>query len=326
MKKQKQNKVWLESLHRWLTGEARLEDERKLENLAKEDSFLAEALEGFRSLPQDDHAATITRLKANLRRKAQKQRGLYFYLLRAAAVATLLVAAWFVVHQFYSEEKLQDGISEAARQSQELTEENLPAPVAEHSVAEPAAHSMDTNLQKENAPYGDLARTSRSKPPPDKTTSPHVASSQPAEISEPPGFFTPGDSGKTEIATARERQEAPGNLSQNAEVLDGAEAKEPLWAKARKSHPGPPAPVGGFKNFEKYIGENLHRPAAAVTAGVGGTVILRFQIRANGRPADFEIVRSSGHGWEEEAIRLLKEGPDWEAAPGAVATYSFKFE
>ena len=72
------------------------------------------------------------------------------------------------------------------------------------------------------------------------------------------------------------------------------------------------SPVDGFSNFKKYITSNLRYPEQAKQAGVEGKVVLLFNITNKGRPTDIEVKKSLGYGCDEEAIRLLVEGPDWE--------------
>ena len=63
----------LELLRRWVRGETPLGEERQLEQLAEEDSFLAEALEGYRLHPEGQHAERVERVKARLRKKRKKR-------------------------------------------------------------------------------------------------------------------------------------------------------------------------------------------------------------------------------------------------------------
>ena len=84
-------------------------------------------------------------------------------------------------------------------------------------------------------------------------------------------------------------------------------------------------PIGGYENFKKYIKENLQKPQAAIDAGITGKVKLGFKISGSGRPIDIEILRSLGYGCDEEAIRLLKEGPRWSGERGIVARYKIGF-
>ncbi len=76
-----------------------------LDAQVKDDPFLADTIEGYRSMPEADHAADVTRLKARLRKQSERRRGAGFYLLRIAAVGAVLVAAWVVLQQFQSSDK-----------------------------------------------------------------------------------------------------------------------------------------------------------------------------------------------------------------------------
>ncbi len=73
-----------------------------------------------------------------------------------------------------------------------------------------------------------------------------------------------------------------------------------------------PQPVGGFKKMERYIRRNLNYPAAAKEAAVQGAVVVNFRIEADGSLRDFKVEQSLGYGCDEEAIRLLREGPKWQ--------------
>lgn len=91
-------------------------------------------------------------------------------------------------------------------------------------------------------------------------------------------------------------------------------------AKAQKL----PEPVDGFRKFRKYVRQNLRYPESAKQASIRGKVELSFAIDRNGRPLDIKVEKSLAYGCDEEAIRLLKEGPGWEAGKGR-GRYTFKF-
>jgi len=78
---------------------------------------------------------------------------------------------------------------------------------------------------------------------------------------------------------------------------------------------GLPEPVVGFKKMKDYIINNLRYPKAAREAKIEGKVVVAFTIigssSGQGSLTDFKIVESLGYGLDEEAIRLLREGPKW---------------
>jgi outer membrane biosynthesis protein TonB len=71
------------------------------------------------------------------------------------------------------------------------------------------------------------------------------------------------------------------------------------------------APIGGKKEFNKYINSNMQFPenAGGLTRAV---VVLNFVIGSDGRPAQVLVLKSPGQAFSDEAIRLLMEGPDWQ--------------
>ncbi len=71
------------------------------------------------------------------------------------------------------------------------------------------------------------------------------------------------------------------------------------------------APVGGFSAYRKYLKENLRYPETAKAKRVRGRVTLEFEVTQYGEPTNFRIIKGLGYGCDEEAIRLVKEGPEW---------------
>jgi TonB family protein len=73
-------------------------------------------------------------------------------------------------------------------------------------------------------------------------------------------------------------------------------------------------PLEGMRSFRKWVRENLHYPEAARQAGVEGTVTVSFFVAADSSLQHVQVVKPLGLGLDEEAIRLLKEGPAWQPA------------
>ncbi|MCF8357833.1 MAG: energy transducer TonB [Prolixibacteraceae bacterium] len=71
-----------------------------------------------------------------------------------------------------------------------------------------------------------------------------------------------------------------------------------------------PEPLGGNALFREYLSENVKYPTGAESTG-RETVRLTFKITELGEPFGFEIIRSPGKAFSEEAIRVIKEGPKW---------------
>lgn len=80
---------------------------------------------------------------------------------------------------------------------------------------------------------------------------------------------------------------------------------------AQESVPHYPEPRDGYKRLERYIRNNLQYPKAAKANDIEGNVVLQFRIQPDGTPTDFKVLQSLGYGCDEEAMRLLREGPKW---------------
>lgn len=69
-------------------------------------------------------------------------------------------------------------------------------------------------------------------------------------------------------------------------------------------------PEGGMREYRDYLEENITVPLPEDRV----KVVVRFTITELGEVTDFDIRRSGGEPYDSEAIRLIKEGPDWTPA------------
>jgi len=96
----------------------------------------------------------------------------------------------------------------------------------------------------------------------------------------------------------------------NSRMEPAARAARPEAMKATPFAPRPPEPAGGYVQFYHYIQEEGKYPP--VENGPGeGLVILRFTVTRDGEVREILPVSTPGEPFTEEAIRLLKEGPEW---------------
>lgn len=98
--------------------------------------------------------------------------------------------------------------------------------------------------------------------------------------------------------------------------------------REEKVTPKLPEPKKGFQKLEQYIERNLQYPDAAKTQGIEGVVEVEFQVLPDGNLTNFNIQKSLGYGCDEEAIRLLREGPKWRlySLQRDTMVYSIYFE
>lgn len=72
--------------------------------------------------------------------------------------------------------------------------------------------------------------------------------------------------------------------------------------------------IGGDKARVKYLRDNLKYPGPERTAGIEGTVYLKFLVNKKGEIKNVKILRGVSKNIDKEAVRVLKAMPNW--SPG----------
>jgi TonB family protein len=75
-----------------------------------------------------------------------------------------------------------------------------------------------------------------------------------------------------------------------------------------------PQPENGTMSYRNYLKKNLQYPQEARKRQVQGNVRVEFTVKPDGQLTDFTIKKGLGYGCDEEALRLIKEGPAWKPA------------
>ena len=71
---------------------------------------------------------------------------------------------------------------------------------------------------------------------------------------------------------------------------------------------------GGHKAWSNYLMANLTYPQVAIKKNIQGTVIVQFIVTKEGKVKDVTIAKSVHPSLDKEAIRLIKNSPDWTPA------------
>ncbi|MFT4760940.1 MAG: TonB family protein [Paraglaciecola sp.] len=124
MNSNSKHKNWQQKLGHWLSGDANRRDELHLEEMARDDTFLADAIEGYRSLPEDNHTRKVTQMKAKLRQQNQQKQGVVW--MKTAAIGAFLVLALFELREYNQSLNVEDSISQKEVATTNSSEENEP--------------------------------------------------------------------------------------------------------------------------------------------------------------------------------------------------------
>ena len=73
---------------------------------------------------------------------------------------------------------------------------------------------------------------------------------------------------------------------------------------------------GGEKEWRRFLERNLEANVPVDNGAPEGTytVIVQFIVDKEGKISDVKALSNHGHGMEEEAVRVIKKGPDWVPA------------
>jgi len=69
---------------------------------------------------------------------------------------------------------------------------------------------------------------------------------------------------------------------------------------------------GGDMKRNKFLSQNIHYPMEAAKNGYQGTVYISFIIDSGGSVTDIKLLRGSGGGLNEEALRVVRMMPKWK--------------
>jgi len=77
-----------------------------------------------------------------------------------------------------------------------------------------------------------------------------------------------------------------------------------------------PRPETGDDGWYAYLSKNIKYSQDDRKAGVEGTVIVGFEIHADGSVHNVKVLRGIGGESDQEAVRVVSAGPNW--APGKI--------
>lgn len=84
-------------------------------------------------------------------------------------------------------------------------------------------------------------------------------------------------------------------------------------------------PAEGYVHFDDYVASNLKMPEELKNKPVEGEVQLSFDVDEEGQPTNITVVKSLCPKCDQEAIRLLKEGPKWKQKKNKKGKLTIKF-
>ena len=285
------NNDWLdiELLEDYLDGKLDSKAMHKLEKQALEDPFVAQALAGL-SESRGRAVQSVSLLQKQLyERIAQQQvtkKETVFTWQRlsvasAAAVMFIAVSIFF----FMREREKRDTLSKNKPHSIEVNMAPAPAVVDSAKNESYAANAPVSTADPVLPPKIDLRKAIVNK-------------------AAHPGKAAVAQSVK-EVVTATD--------TATSATTAAVSRVSSINARIATVAPSVSTPVGGWANFDSYLSDHHKFKDAKSDKFVG----LSFLIDTDGNPSDIKVTKSASPEFDEEAIRLIREGPKWEQPKSA---------
>ena len=339
------NHLTAQQMQDYLSGNLSDVEMHKFEKHMLECDFCAEAMEGLEAMVDaTTFEQDVLKLKKRIEIRTQvaKKEPVFLYkrVLRIAAMVALLVVVSVLITNYFKSNLEQKEYSE--RKKTELPKEKK---ASEKGIEKQAELSSDSTLKPtvEKSPKGvqestkpeivkeepeieekiNLADNNKQAKTIDPVTEDEMVRMDEVVVSEEE--IISAEVAEEDLASVEslEVEEAmvmgmeADNEAMPASTRErsmytaaGAEAKSAQKKNVSKTEIIQPQPMDN-NAFQQYLKDSLRYPEAALDAKIKGIVTLQFTVGSTGDISQIEVIKGLGYGCDEEAIRLLRDGPEW---------------
>lgn len=309
-----------------------------LEKAALDDPFLADALEGYRHLAStadNSSAGDLTLLKDRMTKRISNSQKKRFNWWRPAAAAILILGTSLIGYLLVqrSTPASQDQVSAPVQQPDSVSSLVKIIPPAKDSALVlpndvaiatpkvlpvlPAAAPAPATASGAIEESTEKADSSRQTPPTavaaaENRIPEQVSENAAAKAATPDtGLVARSDSKKEEalnevVASGYSAKKKPAAARKETQVKN-------LSVEVQNA-----VPVKGWNDYNQYLKEQAQIPDSL--QGLHGQVVLMLTVKSNGKISDIAVEQSLHPVLDEEAQRLVKEGPSWKILKGRKAS------
>lgn len=334
-------------IERYHKGLMQPEERHALEKAALDDPFLADALEGYAYSSQAQ--PELEQIRTRLQERTQERKVVPLLQrhgwLKVAAVLVLAAGGgWlffrsFTMHDTGNAYAKTDSSVDSVQNVSPVTQDSI----ASSSVASPVAAADTVGQQETVAKKGRPSPTSTTNGTSSVTTYYNTSPAREANNFSAMHFSTPrADSasiaralnGRVEGTSVTAESDTnlhivmkplPGNDVEHVTVMSAKRARPTEADRLRHVVIDTLEPAEGWAKYDDYLTAHLQMPDEIAQKPERGEVELSFDVNKQGDAVNITVVRSLCASCDEEAVRLLKEGPKWKKKKNRKGKVTIRF-
>lgn len=308
----------------------------RIERHLEECPFCSDAYEGLKAIDPTLVVKDVQDLKDSIQTRSRTKTNSGWWLRVAAGIAILSISTYLLVRNISSvpEQKtaLQDSTEVVTEELEQLSSSNLEVDSLEAESSEPLANIEQPDSESEElmaeessgagvaAPEEEIALLDDEFPPDSISIVEELIAKSEVEQTEPTKTEEISEPVEQVITSAPKRsaraaRETPVQMSQPQALEADALVASPLIQiealQGNHDFDKDAAPLDGKDQYSNSLTSSLKYPDEASRNNIRGFVTVRFTVDSVGALSEFEVVSSLGYGCDEEAIRVIRDGPNW---------------
>ncbi len=307
------------TIQRYLNGQMPASEMHALELAALDDPFLADAIEGYKenqSHSEIDTSADLEDLRRRLTLRVESTHKNNIISLfkssgwKVAAMILVIAGAVSMIYYLTNTRSLPNDvvISQYKTPQQKNNQQDTILMETENKVDSTSVATLEIEPQRYQPKAHKNLQLSKPRDTPVivmQAPSPSMAS---ASIKKKTDSLIVQNDSEDKVALLSENrimQSRQATVSLNETSKKREEEKIKPLPKDQDA-----IPVIGLQAFNRYIENNKKNPSD--TINMHGEVVVSFIVREDGALSDFKIEKSLSKQTDNEALRLIKEGPAWK--------------
>lgn len=309
-------------LKRYIQGERKGKEANRLEREAMQDPFLHDALEGYEGLSGDEATRRIEAMQQTISRRGGRRLHLRYGSIAAAVLLCIGLGTWFLLQPLRTDEQRIVAMTDTMAEEEVMP--IAPLPETEELVEEKESLQQEIADQSKAMQLDVIAQDSAPVATEEliESVAPALAMEELIIVEEEEDIVAEEEEVTVTMqqarsidsrSTVRSAKQMAASVNSNL-VIENREVP----ADSIQLFSEGPLPLHGKEGYIQYISEAIKVIMQQGDHEATGELIISFLIDEKGHPQQLYIEQSLSPSIDEEVMRVIREGDDWEAKKGRV--------